>query len=65
MMKKYCAPAADIALENNIYMTRNEDLRAAPEPLDTGDGHQMAMRIGAVMEPDLTPPWPMPPGSPG
>ena len=51
MMQKYCPVAADVALENNIYMTRNEDLRTAPEPLNTGDGHQMAMQIGAVMEP--------------
>lgn len=51
MMQKYCSIAADIALENNLYMTRNENLRAAQEPLNTGDGHQMAMRIGAVMEP--------------
>jgi fumarate reductase flavoprotein subunit len=51
MMQKYCPTAADIALENNIYMVRNEDLRLAPEPLNTGDGHQMAMQIGAVMEP--------------
>jgi fumarate reductase flavoprotein subunit len=50
MMQKYCPIAADIALENNIYMTRNEDLRVAPEPLDTGDGHQMVMRIGGVMQ---------------
>lgn len=51
MMQKYCPEAAEIALENNIYMTRNEDLRVAPEPLDTGDGHQMLMRIGGVIEP--------------
>ncbi len=50
MMQEYCPIAADVALENNIYMTRNEDLRTAPEPLNTGDGHQMAMQIGAVME---------------
>ena len=49
MMQKYCPQGADIALENNIYMTRNEDLRVAPEPLDTGDGYQMVMRIGGVM----------------
>jgi fumarate reductase flavoprotein subunit len=30
-------------------MTRNEDLRTAPEPLDTGDGLQMLIRIGGVM----------------
>jgi fumarate reductase flavoprotein subunit len=51
MMEKYCPVAAEVALENNIYMTRNEDLLKAPEPLNTGDGHQMAMDIGAVMEP--------------
>jgi fumarate reductase flavoprotein subunit len=50
MMRKYCPTGADIALESNIYMTRNEDLRVAPEPLDTGDGHQMVMRIGGVMQ---------------
>jgi fumarate reductase flavoprotein subunit len=50
MMQKYCPLAADIALEYNIYMTRNEDLINAPEPLDTGDGHQMVMRIGGVMQ---------------
>jgi len=50
MMQQYCPHAADIALENNGYMTRYEHLRVAPEPLNTGDGHQMAMRIGAVME---------------
>jgi fumarate reductase flavoprotein subunit len=51
MMQQYCQQGADIALENNIYMTRNEDLRTAPEPLDTGDGYQMVMRIGGVMGP--------------
>lgn len=49
MMLQYCPQAADIALENNIYMTRNEDLRIAPEPLNTGDGYQMVMNIGGVM----------------
>lgn len=49
MMQKYCPEGAEAALENNIYMTRNEDLRTAPEPLDTGDGLQMLMRIGGVM----------------
>jgi fumarate reductase flavoprotein subunit len=53
MMKQYCPHGAAAALNNNIYMTRNEDLRTAPEPLNTGDGHQMAMRIGAVMESGL------------
>jgi len=51
MVQKYCPLALEIALENNIYMTRNEDLINAPEPLDTGDGHQMVMRIGGVMQP--------------
>jgi fumarate reductase flavoprotein subunit len=51
MMEKYCAPAAEIAREHNIYMTRNEDLLNAPEPINVGDGHQMAMQVGAVMEP--------------
>ncbi len=50
MMEKYCAPAAEVAHERNIYMTRNKDLEDAPEPLNVGDGHQMAMLIGAVME---------------
>ena len=50
MMSKYCPHGADIALQSNIYMVRNEDLRVAPEPLDTGDGHQMVMRIGGVMQ---------------
>ena len=53
MMRRYCPHGVEAALENNIYMTRNEDLRIAPEPLNTGDGHQMAMRVGAVMEPGL------------
>lgn len=51
MVEKYCSPAAEVAREHNIYMTRNEDLINAPEPLNVGDGHLMAMRIGAVMEP--------------
>jgi fumarate reductase flavoprotein subunit len=51
MMQKYCPIAADVARENNIYMTRNEDLINALEPLNVGDGHRMAMWIGAVMEP--------------
>jgi fumarate reductase flavoprotein subunit len=50
MMDKYCAPAAEISRKNNIYMTRNQDLLDAPEPLNVGDGHQMAMQVGAVME---------------
>ena len=51
MMQKYCPIAAEVARRNNIYMVRNEDLRLAPEPLNTGDGHLMAMWIGGVMEP--------------
>ena len=51
MTEKYCAPAAEVARENNIYMTRNQDLLDAPEPINVGDGHQMAMQVGAVMEP--------------
>ncbi len=50
MMQRYAPLAADIALENNIYMTANENLLAAPEPLNTGDGYQMVMRIGGVMQ---------------
>jgi len=50
MMEKYCAPAAEISRTHNIYMTRNQDLLDAPEPLNVGDGHQMAMQVGAVME---------------
>jgi fumarate reductase flavoprotein subunit len=49
MMQKYCPHGAEAALANNIYMTRNADLLDAPEPLDTGDGYQMIMRIGGVM----------------
>jgi fumarate reductase flavoprotein subunit len=51
MMEKYCPIAAEISLTHNIYMTRNEDLLKAPEPLNVGDGHQMAMLVGGVMEP--------------
>ena len=50
MMEKYCAPAAEVARNHNIYMTRNQDLLDAPYPLNVGDGHQMAMQIGAAME---------------
>jgi fumarate reductase flavoprotein subunit len=56
MMQKYCPHGAEPALAYNIYMTRNEDLRVAPEPLDTGDGDQMVMRIGGVMQPGLAAP---------
>jgi len=51
MMQKYCPVAAEVSLKNNIYMTRNQDLLDAPEPLNVGDGHQMAMLVGGVMEP--------------
>ena len=51
MMRKYCSHFADLALASNIYMIQHKDLIEAPEPLNTGDGHQMAMQIGAVMEP--------------
>ena len=51
MMEKYCAPAAEVARDHNIYMTRNEDLLKAPEPINVGDGHQMGMLVGAIMEP--------------
>jgi fumarate reductase flavoprotein subunit len=51
MMEKYCSIAAEVAREHNIYMTRNEDLINAPRPINVGDGHLMAMRVGAVMEP--------------
>jgi fumarate reductase flavoprotein subunit len=51
MMQKYCAPSAEIARNHNIYMTRNQDLLNAPEPLNVGDGHQMAMLVGGIMEP--------------
>jgi fumarate reductase flavoprotein subunit len=51
MMQKYCSTQAEVARVNNIYMTRHDDLTLAPEPLNVGDGHLMAMWIGAVMEP--------------
>ena len=51
MVEKYCAPAVEVARDHNIYMTRNQDLIDAKEPLNVGDGHQMAMLIGGVMEP--------------
>jgi fumarate reductase flavoprotein subunit len=50
MVEKYCPHAAEIARIRNIYMTRHDDLTLAPEPLNVGDGHLMAMWIGAVME---------------
>jgi len=51
MMQKYCPIATDVALENNIYMNNPYYVIEAPEPLNVGDGHKMAMLIGAVMEP--------------
>jgi fumarate reductase flavoprotein subunit len=51
MMEEYCSFAAEVARDHNIYMTRNQDLLDAPEPINVGDGHQMAMLVGAVMEP--------------
>jgi fumarate reductase flavoprotein subunit len=51
MMEKWCEPAAEIARTHDIYMTRNDDLIAAKEPLNVGDGHQMGMLVGGVMEP--------------
>jgi hypothetical protein len=53
MMQKYCSFAAELAAikNRNTYMLYTKDLRAAKEPLNVGDGHQMAMWIGAVMEP--------------
>jgi fumarate reductase flavoprotein subunit len=51
MMQKYCSHAADVALENNIYMNNPYCVIDSPEPLNVGDGHLMAMWIGAVMEP--------------
>lgn len=51
MMEKWCSIAAEVSRERNIYMTRNQDLIDALEPLNVGDGHQMAMLIGGVMEP--------------
>jgi fumarate reductase flavoprotein subunit len=50
MMQKYCPIAADVALENNIYMKNQFMVIDYPEPLNAGDGHKMAMWIGAVME---------------
>jgi fumarate reductase flavoprotein subunit len=49
MVQKYCSHAAEIARIRNIYMTRHDDLTLAPEPLNVGDGHLMAMWKGAVM----------------
>jgi fumarate reductase flavoprotein subunit len=50
MMQEYCAPAAELSLKHNIYMTRNRDLQDAKEPLNVGDGHQMGMLVGGIME---------------
>jgi fumarate reductase flavoprotein subunit len=41
MMEAYCKPCADIAKTVNPY----------DPPVNTGDGHKMAMWIGGVMEP--------------
>jgi len=43
MMEKYCPWAAEVAKKSNIY----------DPPVNTGDGHKMAMWIGGIMEP-----WP-------
>ena len=51
MMQKYCPIAAEVAIENNIYMKNPYNTMDYPEPLNVGDGHRMAMWIGAVMEP--------------
>jgi fumarate reductase flavoprotein subunit len=51
MMQKYCPTAAEVAIENNIYMKNQYVTIDHPEPLNVGDGHKMAMWIGAVMEP--------------
>ena len=50
MMQKYCPIAAEVAIENNIYMENQWFPMEYPEPLNVGDGHKMAMWIGAVME---------------
>ena len=50
MMHKYCPIAEEVAIENNIYMTNPWFPMEYPEPLNVGDGHKMAMWIGAVME---------------
>jgi fumarate reductase flavoprotein subunit len=53
MVQKYCSHAAEIARIRNIYMTRHDDLTRAPEPLNVGDGHLMAMWVNAVMSDTL------------
>lgn len=50
MMQKYCPIAADVALERNVYMANPWGIIDSPEPLNVGDGHLMAMWVGAVME---------------
>lgn len=50
MMEKYCPIALDIARDRNVYMKNPFFTMEAPEPLNVGDGHLMAMWIGAVME---------------
>ena len=51
MMEKYCPIALDVARDRNVYMRNPYQIIEYPEPLNVGDGHQMAMWIGAVMEP--------------
>jgi fumarate reductase flavoprotein subunit len=50
MMEKYCPIALDVARDRNVYMSNYWYVIEAPEPLNVGDGHQMAMWIGGVME---------------
>jgi fumarate reductase flavoprotein subunit len=50
MMQKYCPVAADVARDRNVYMANPWAVIESPEPLNVGDGHLMAMWIGAVME---------------
>jgi succinate dehydrogenase/fumarate reductase flavoprotein subunit len=50
MMRKYCPIALDVARGRNVYMKNPFFTMEAPEPLNVGDGHLMAMWIGAVME---------------
>ncbi|MBN1191871.1 MAG: FAD-dependent oxidoreductase [Dehalococcoidales bacterium] len=50
MVQQYCPEAVEVASTRNIYMTRNRDLLDAPEPINVGDGQQMAMAVGAIME---------------
>jgi fumarate reductase flavoprotein subunit len=50
MMEKYCPIALDVARDRNVYMRNPYQIIEYPEPLNNGDGHQMAMWIGGVME---------------